>query len=52
MNVPEIQDKQPSLKKKLEAFNDRRKREFEEEYVQRIYLLHSQMASKMTEEYK
>ena len=34
VNMPEILDKkQSSLKTKLEAFNDRRKREFEEEYV-------------------
>ena len=45
-------EKPGSLKTKLMNFQERRKKEFEEEYSQRIYMLHSQMASQMTEDYK
>ena len=53
MNDPEMfQQKQGSLKTKLRTSQERRKKEFEEEYTQRIYMLHSQMAREMTEDYK
>ena len=53
MNDPEMfQQKQGSLKTKLKTSQERRKKEFEEEYTQRIYMLHSQMAREMTEDYK
>ena len=47
-----FEEKPGSLKTKLMNFQERRKKEFEEEYSQRIYMLHSQMASQMTEDYK
>ena len=53
MQDQDMFDEKPgSLKIKLSNFQERRKKEFEDEYTQRIYLLHSQMASQMTEDYK